>query len=165
MDERRSVLAGIALTWMLGACNTPAPVVEGPRWQPLIVPGTFEGWHTAPGGEWRWEDDVLIGTNSKSESRHGLLISDETYGDFQARFSFRTVSGCSGFYFRVEEDETATGVSGVQAENNSQLVPGIGARWSGFEPNGPGLRSATRRVSVPSLVHSSRPLTPSLAVK
>jgi hypothetical protein len=30
----------------------------------------------SPGGEWRWEGDVLIGTSTQSEQRHGLLISD-----------------------------------------------------------------------------------------
>lgn len=127
MNQRPTLLAGIALASMFGACHAPAPepaVVEAPRWQPLIEPGSFNGWHTAPGGEWRWENGVLIGTSPKDESRHGLLISDQIYGDFQARFSFRTVSGCSGFYFRVEEDETATGVSGFQAEVDPSLETG-----------------------------------------
>ncbi len=38
------------------------------------------------------------------------------YGDFEARLEFRTVSGCSGFYFRVDETGGGTGVSGFQAE-------------------------------------------------
>jgi len=99
--------------------SIPATELPGRKrdaFEPLLVPGSFAGWHTTPGGEWRWQGDVLVGTSPKSEHRHGLLISDARYGDFEARFEFRTVSGCSGFYFRVDEVGGATGVAGFQAE-------------------------------------------------
>ncbi len=82
----------------------------------LITPGSFDGWHTAPGGSWRWDGDVLIGESPKSEKRHGLLISDKRYRDFVASIEFRAVNGCSGFYFRVDESDKHTGVKGFQAE-------------------------------------------------
>lgn len=102
------VLASLLLT----ACaSTP---------EQLLVPGSLDGWHAAPGGTWTWEPgaqgDVLVGSSAASESRHGLLISDGVYGDFRARLEFRAVRGCSGFYFRVEERSDAVGVSGFQAE-------------------------------------------------
>lgn len=85
-------------------------------WEPLLVPGTFDGWHELPGGSWEWHDDILVGTSPRTETRHGLLVSDREYDDFDVQLQFRTVRGCSGFYFRATEDSTATGVSGFQAE-------------------------------------------------
>ncbi|TDJ72975.1 MAG: DUF1080 domain-containing protein, partial [Planctomycetota bacterium] len=85
-------------------------------WTDLITPGSLVGWHTAPGGSWEWRGDVLVGRSAKSEKRHGLLISDARYQDFEVRFEFRTLSGCSGFYFRVDETGQSTGVAGFQAE-------------------------------------------------
>ncbi|MCP3918639.1 MAG: sulfatase-like hydrolase/transferase [bacterium] len=97
---------------------------QADEWQPLLTPGTLDGWHTAPGGSWEWEDDVLVGKSPKSETRHGLLISDARYTDFEARLEFRTVSGCSGFYFRVDETEKSTGVAGFQAEVDPSFETG-----------------------------------------
>lgn len=93
-------------------------------WTALITPGSMEGWHAAPGGSWEWQDQVLIGRSPESEKRHGLLISDERYSDFEARLEFRTLSGCSGFYFRVDENEEHTGVAGFQAEVDPSLETG-----------------------------------------
>jgi len=94
---------------------------EPERWlddgfEVLLEPGTLDGWHALPGGAWDWRGDVLVGTSPKEEQRHGLLVTDERFGDFEARLEFRTLSGCSGFYFRVEENGGGTGVSGFQAE-------------------------------------------------
>lgn len=101
--------AAILLLLLSTACTTTA-------WRPLLVPGGFDGWHAAPGGTWRWEGDVLVGTSARSETRHGLLISDARYRDFEVRLEFRTRTGCSGFYFRVDETDGSTGVAGFQAE-------------------------------------------------
>jgi len=97
----------LLLTCLLSSCST---------WEPLIEPGGFEGWHARPGGAWEWQDDVLVGTSERSEARHGLLVSDDSFTDFEARFEFRVVRGCSGFYFRVKEVEQSFGVKGFQAE-------------------------------------------------
>ena len=109
---RMRLLSQLVGVVTLAACAS----VDRDTWQPLISPGSFDGWHEAPGGSWRWEGDVLIGSSPKSEKRHGLLISDARYADFIARIEFRAVSGCSGFYFRVDETESNTGVRGFQAE-------------------------------------------------
>lgn len=90
----------------------------------LLVPGSLQGWHAAPGGTWTWEGDVLVGRSAADESRHGLLITDGVYADFRARLEFRAVRGCSGFYFRVEESGDAVGVSGFQAEVEPSLETG-----------------------------------------
>ena len=93
-------------------------------WEPLMTPGTFDGWRKLPGGLWEWTGDVLIGKGSPSDWRHGVLVSDQEYDDFEARLMFRILRGCSGFYFRVEEDGTDTRVSGFQAEIDSSLDTG-----------------------------------------
>ena len=115
------VLGTALLFTLLGACLSSCTTGG---FAPLLTPGSFAGWHTAPGGEWHWEGDVLVGTSPKSERRHGLLISDVRYRDFEARFEFRTISGCSGFYFRVDEVRGATGVNGFQAEVDPSMETG-----------------------------------------
>ena len=77
---KASVLGAIACS--LVACRSTG-------WQPLMRPGDLEGWHATEGGQWRWRDDVLIGTSESSEERHGMLISDERFSDFRARLDFR----------------------------------------------------------------------------
>ena len=116
---RRVLPFVLLLACFVGACRSP-----GNGWRPLLTPGSFEGWHTAPGGEWRWEGDVLIGTSPAAEKRHGLLISDARYTDFEARLEFRTVSGCSGFYFRVDETGGNVSVAGFQAEVDPSMDTG-----------------------------------------
>jgi uncharacterized sulfatase len=85
-------------------------------WLAAWTPGSFDGWHAQPGGEWTWEGEVLVGRSEASEARHGLLVSDLEFGDFDVEFEFRAVQGCSGFYFRVDETGDNTGVAGFQAE-------------------------------------------------
>lgn len=86
------------------------------EWKPLFNGENLSGWHTKPGGQWRVEDGVIVGTSPESESRHGLLVSDERYDDFTVRVRFRAIEGNSGFYFRSEEVDGAVGVHGFQAE-------------------------------------------------
>lgn len=85
-------------------------------WRDLFTEGSFDGWHEQPGGSWTWEDGVIVGRSEAAESRHGLLVSDLEFGDFQAEIEFRALTGCSGFYFRVEEVPERVGVRGFQAE-------------------------------------------------
>lgn len=77
---------------------------------------TLRGWHTIPGGNWQVINDVIVGTSSKDEKRHGLLVSDKTYKDFTVKLKFRPIAGNSGFYFRCEEMNNEVGVHGFQAE-------------------------------------------------
>ena len=99
---------------------------EEPKFVPLFDGKTLDGWHTLPGGKWEVREGVIVGTCEKSEPRHGLLVSDKTYGDFTVRLKFRVVQGNSGFYFRSEKVDHAVGVFGFQAEvDNSPAVGGL----------------------------------------
>jgi sialidase-1 len=98
----------------LGLDRDHGSVSDG--WTERLVPGSFDGWHTLPGGTWTWNDGVLEGRITKDDPRHGLLVTDREYDDFEAILSFRITKGDSGFYHRVEELGDAIGVSGFQAE-------------------------------------------------
>ena len=99
---------------MLGLDRDHGSVADD--WTELLVPGSFDGWHILPGGTWTWNDGVLEGRITRDDSRHGLLVTDLEYDDFEAVLSFRIDQGDSGFYHRVEELGDAIGVSGFQAE-------------------------------------------------
>ena len=98
----------------LGLDRDHGSVSDG--WTERLVPGSFDGWHTLPGGTWTWNDGVLEGRITKDDPRHGLLVTDREYDDFEAILSFRITKGDSGFYHRVEQLGDAIGVSGFQAE-------------------------------------------------
>jgi hypothetical protein len=85
-------------------------------WVPLFNGRSLDEWHTLPGGKWQVQDGVIVGTSSKDEKRHGLLVSNRRFGDFTARLKFKVLKGNSGFYFRADEVESAVGVHGFQAE-------------------------------------------------
>ena len=85
-------------------------------WRPLFDGRTLNGWHALPGGNWDIKDGMLIGTGKASETRHGLLVSDDIYDDFTVRLKFNSLKGDSGFYFRSEESNDAVGVHGFQAQ-------------------------------------------------
>jgi hypothetical protein len=87
---------------------------------------TLQGWETLPGGQWKVEDGIIHGTSSKQEPRHGLLLTQDTFSDFEVRLKFRVIEGNSGFYFRSEKVDGAVGVHGFQAEvDNSNSVSGL----------------------------------------
>jgi hypothetical protein len=99
---------------LAGPCPVDDPKDRG--YVPLFDGKTLKGWHTLPGGKWEVKDGAIVGTSDKAESRHGLLVSDQQYGDFTIRFKFRLTRGNSGFYFRSEKVKQAVGVYGFQAE-------------------------------------------------
>ena len=105
-----AVVALFAAADLAGAADLPE------AFTPLFDGKTLKGWHALPGGTWQVTDGVIVGTSPKSEGRHGLLLSDETYDDFVVRFKFRVGQGNSGFYFRSETVGEAVGVHGFQAE-------------------------------------------------
>ena len=86
------------------------------EWQPLFDGKTFKGWHPLPGGNWKIEKGMIVGTSEKSDPRHGLLVTDNTYKDFELRIKYFAVKGNSGLYFRVKEVGGPYGVEGLQAE-------------------------------------------------
>ena len=114
----------VVKTPLLLACLSLAACAAGPRFEPVLHPGALRGWHATPGGSWDWRGDVLVGTSPASERRHGILVSDARFTDFEARVEFRVLSGDSGFYFRVEENDSVVSVAGFQAEVDSSLETG-----------------------------------------
>ncbi len=95
-------------------------------WKPIFDGSTMEGWKSTGGGKWELVDGVLVGTSAKSEPQHGLFVSDESYGDFTAKITFRLTEGNSGFYFRSEPNESGVGIAGIQAElENSEMIGGL----------------------------------------
>lgn len=90
---------------------------SGEEWKPLFDGKYLAGWHPIGKGTWTLVEGVIAGRHDKSEPDYSHLVSDAIYGDFIVRFKFRSVSGNSGFYFRIDEDPKASsGVSGFQAE-------------------------------------------------
>ena len=85
------------------------------HWQPLWDGKTFHGWQPIGGGHWKIEDGAIHGTSSQGESRHGHLITKDSFHDFAVRLRFKAVEGNSGLYFRVAEGG-GLGVQGFQAE-------------------------------------------------
>lgn len=95
-------------------------------WKPLFNGKDLSGWHPVPGGEWKVEDGMIVGTSPQDEPRHGLLMTDARYKNFIVRAKFKVTEGDSGFYFRVEKTDTNVSVKGFQAEvDNSPEVGGL----------------------------------------
>jgi len=88
-------------------------------WRPLFDGETLAGWKLVGEGAWVVEDGRILGTHAEAEPGHGLLISEELFGDFSLRLQVRATQGNSGVYFRVEQGGGA-GVRGFQAEIDTQ---------------------------------------------
>ena len=97
---------------LLASCAT----AEKSEWEALFDGKTLDGWGELPGGKWSVKDASICGTSMKSESRHGMLISNKEYTDFEVKMKYKAVSGNSGFYFRVEKVNHKVSVKGFQAE-------------------------------------------------
>lgn len=94
------------------------------EWRPVFDGKSLGGWKALPGGEWTVEDGAIVGRSPKSEARHGILLSDKTYGDFALRAKFRVHSGDSGFYFRSDPVGSGVAVNGFQVEVDSSQETG-----------------------------------------
>lgn len=104
------------------------------EWQALFDGKTLKGWHALPGGTWSVEDGIIVGRSEQKEERHGILISDKQYKNFEIEIVFKSVEGNSGLYFRVDEIGDTYGVLGFQAEiHPSESVGGLyetgGRQW------------------------------------
>ncbi|MES2645787.1 MAG: DUF1080 domain-containing protein [Bacteroidota bacterium] len=133
----RISLLFILITVITGlSFKLPAPRHE---WKPLFDGKTLNGWHTLPGGNWRVEDSMIVGTNEKSDPRHGMLVTDSIFTDFELSLSFFVEKGNSGLYFRVKEVGGPYGVEGLQAEiHSTEAVGGLyetGGRGWVVEPD------------------------------
>jgi hypothetical protein len=97
--------------------------VSADDWKPLWDGKTLTGWHTIGKGAWTIEDGAIVGRHDAREPEFGHLVSDAVYGDFAVRLKYKTVTGNSGLYFRIEETGFS-GVSGIQAEIDPQKDAG-----------------------------------------
>lgn len=96
-------------------------------WKPLFNGTDLTGWHTQPGGEWKVNDGVIVGTSPKTETKHGLLVTDNEFSNFILRAKFRVHEGNSGLYFRAEKTNTNVAVRGFQAEVDAS--PAVGGLY------------------------------------
>ncbi len=86
------------------------------NWKPLFNHQNLEGWEALPGGEWKVENGMIVGTSPADEPLHGILLTTKEYGDFKLRVVYKANKGNSGVYFRVEKVDDAVSVYGFQAE-------------------------------------------------
>ncbi len=85
-------------------------------WKNLFDGKSLNGWSAKPGGKWEVKDGMIVGTSPQTEPRHGILITDKKYKDFELKVVYKAVKGNSGLYFRVEQVDGEVSVHGFQAE-------------------------------------------------
>ncbi len=72
----------------------------GPQWRPLFDGATLEGWRPVGHAVWKVEDGCIVGTPD-AQSRHGDLVTEDEYADFDLDVTFRVVwPANSGIWFR-----------------------------------------------------------------
>jgi hypothetical protein len=116
MKKRLATLSLLAVCYFITSSFSPGYLLSKNKWVKLFDGKTLKGWHTIPGGEWKVENGAIVGRSEKTDERHGLLVSDNTYQDFEIQIQYKAISGNSGLYFRAEEVGGLVGVHGFQAE-------------------------------------------------
>jgi hypothetical protein len=86
------------------------------KWQSLFNHKNLHGWHALPGGEWKVENGIIVGTSRADEPLHGILVSNKIYSDFKLKVTYKAIKGNSGVYFRVEKVNDPVHVYGFQVE-------------------------------------------------
>ncbi len=116
-----------SLPWLVVASllwGSASTAVAG-DFEPLFDGQSLAGWYTTPGGSWTVEDGIIVGRSPAAEKRHGLLVSDRSFKDFEARARFRVQAGDSGFYFRIAiEQGNNVAAKGFQVEIDSSSETG-----------------------------------------
>jgi Domain of Unknown Function (DUF1080) len=126
-------LAFQTVTTRYDATGYPKSVIKK-QWINLFDGETLNGWHALPGGSWNVEDGILVGRSDQKEDRHGILVSDKQYKNFEIEVVYKAVKGNSGLYFRSKEVGDVYGVLGFQAEidpaeNAGGLYETGGRQW------------------------------------
>lgn len=108
--------------------------VQRESFVPLFDGHTLNGWFTLPGGQWSVKDGLIVGLSSKDERRHGLLLTEKQYDDFEVRVTYKILKGNSGLYFRCDTVDHFVGVAGFQAEIDAEkdvggLYETLGRQW------------------------------------
>lgn len=135
MPKRLAPALLVLMGWLLICPSVYAKDTDDQKpWTPLFNGKDLAGWHTSPGGKWQVIDGAIVGTSPKSEKRHGLLITDKAYSDFEVRLQFKVGSGDSGFYFRSAPVKHTVGIKGFQVEVDRSLETGglyetLGRAW------------------------------------
>lgn len=80
------------------------------------------GWTALPGGNWEVKNGTIIGSSTAAEERHGMLLSNHQFSDFEVQLEFKALSGNSGFYFRAERVKHAVSLAGFQAEIDARGI-------------------------------------------
>ncbi|MCH8047184.1 MAG: DUF1080 domain-containing protein [Planctomycetes bacterium] len=88
-------------------------VADDAKFTPLFDGKSLAGWKTIGDGTWKVAGGVIHGSSDTSQKRHGYLYTVKQYGDFVVRLEFKTASGDSGLYFRVERKDNE--LIGMQA--------------------------------------------------
>ncbi|MBT3374901.1 MAG: DUF1080 domain-containing protein [Lentisphaerae bacterium] len=126
-----SVLAGTAVCLALTQSFAAESSADGTV--PLMDGQTLDGWHKVGGGDWAVEDGAFVGRAEKARL-YGLLVSDKTFKNFTVRFSFKCVTGDSGFYIRtiIEEPDKAKGLQvqvGRAGSGTGGIYESYGRKW------------------------------------
>lgn len=112
-----------------------SPLLGAEEFKPLFDGKTLNGWTPLPGGTWQVTEGSIVGSQDKSEARHGMLLSNKQYENFTVRLKYKSLAGNSGFYFRVQKVDHAVSVKGFQAEIDAQgndvggLYETLGRDW------------------------------------
>lgn len=133
------IVIGIAVGMSTLSISFQSNAITKEKWQSLFNGKSLKGWHALPGGSWSVEDGILVGTSEPKEERHGILVSDSEYKNFEIEVVFKAMKGNSGLYFRVDETGDMYGVAGFQAEiHPEEYVGGLyetGGRGWVSQPN------------------------------
>jgi len=124
------------LFFVLGIFLSPCALCPGADGFVSLFDGeTLTGWKPLPGGKWTVVDGAIVGSQEKTEKRHGQLFSEKEYGNFVVRLKFKALEGNSDFYFRAKRVDHVYAVTGFQAEIDSRgnniggLYETLGRAW------------------------------------
>jgi hypothetical protein len=122
MKQRLIQLSVLTCLYFLASAFSPGPWSpkrgddNKKKWVSLFDGKTLQGWHTIPGGEWTVQNGAIVGRSDKQDTRHGLLVTDKAFENFEVQVRYKAITGNSGLYFRAEEVGGVVGVHGFQAE-------------------------------------------------
>jgi hypothetical protein len=120
MKSRQLWLVAVLVIGWIGmntgyAADVVADVMASGKWQPMWDGKTFTGWHLIGSGKWTIEDGAIVARHRANDGEFGHLVTDAIYRDFIVRIKYKSITGNSGLYFRVDE-KGFSGVTGFQAE-------------------------------------------------
>jgi len=80
-------------------------------WYPLFDGRTLDGWTKSGEADWRVEDSTIVAETGGMS----LLLTDETFSDFELKADFLAAPGAnSGIFLRVTQKQLAPGVQAYE---------------------------------------------------